>query len=242
LAFWFMDDGYTRIRPGRQPLSEIATCGFAESDLRILAEALLRLGIRAVPQRGRLYFDVSATKTLSERIAPFVPSSMRYKLHPDVAGRVPFDPERLQAGPAAVLYDVAEVEDITDQPRTDTTFLCIDDEDTHTFVTAGGVVHNCRPPNNRDPQAGEVEQCEPYLIRQIELIRPRLIVALGRHAAHSLLKTDLALARLRSQRLSYQDIPLVVTYHPAYLLRTPSDKRKAWDDLCRARRLMQEPA
>lgn len=103
-------------------------------------------------------------------------------------------------------------------------------------------VLKCRPPNNRDPQVGEVEQCEPYLIRQIELIRPRLIVALGRHAAHSLLKTDLALARLRSQRLSYQDIPLVVTYHPAYLLRTPSDKRKAWDDLCRARRLMQEPA
>jgi uracil-DNA glycosylase len=103
-------------------------------------------------------------------------------------------------------------------------------------------VLKCRPPNNRDPQAGEVEQCEPYLIRQIEMVRPRLIVALGRHAAHSLLKTDLALARLRSQRLSYQDIPLVVTYHPAYLLRTPSDKRKAWDDLCRARRLMQEPA
>ena len=103
-------------------------------------------------------------------------------------------------------------------------------------------VLKCRPPNNRDPQANEVEQCEPYLIRQIELIRPRLIVALGRHAAHSLLKTDLALARLRDQRLSYQDIPLVVTYHPAYLLRTPSDKRKAWDDLRRARNLMQELA
>jgi DNA polymerase len=103
-------------------------------------------------------------------------------------------------------------------------------------------VLKCRPPNNRDPQADEVEQCEPYLIRQIELIRPRLIVALGRHAAHSLLKTDLALARLRNQRLSYHDIPLVVTYHPAYLLRTPSDKRKAWEDLRRARRLMQELA
>jgi DNA polymerase len=100
----------------------------------------------------------------------------------------------------------------------------------------------CRPPNNRDPQVEEVEQCEPYLIRQIELIRPKLIVALGRHAAHSLLKTDLALARLRGQRLSYQDIPLVVTYHPAYLLRTPSDKRKAWDDLRRARTLMRELA
>lgn len=101
-------------------------------------------------------------------------------------------------------------------------------------------VLKCRPPNNRDPQPGEVEQCEPYLVRQIALIQPKLIVALGRHAAHSLLKTDLALARLRGQVLSYQDIPLVVTYHPAYLLRTPSDKRKAWEDLCRARNLLQE--
>jgi uracil-DNA glycosylase family 4 len=101
-------------------------------------------------------------------------------------------------------------------------------------------VLKCRPPNNRDPQPGEVEQCEPYLIRQIELIQPKLIVALGRHAAHSLLKTDLALARLRGQRLSYQNIPLVVTYHPAYLLRTPSDKRKAWEDLRRARALLRE--
>jgi DNA polymerase len=103
-------------------------------------------------------------------------------------------------------------------------------------------VLKCRPPNNRDPQADEVEQCEPYLIRQIELIQPKLIVALGRHAAHSLLKTDLALARLRGQRLSYQNIPLVVTYHPAYLLRTPSDKRKAWEDLRRARALLLETA
>lgn len=101
-------------------------------------------------------------------------------------------------------------------------------------------VLKCRPPNNRDPQANEVEQCEPYLIRQIELIQPKLIVALGRHAAHSLLKTDLALARLRGQPLSYQNIPLVVTYHPAYLLRTPSDKRKAWEDLRRARSIIAE--
>ncbi len=103
-------------------------------------------------------------------------------------------------------------------------------------------VLKCRPPSNRDPQADEVEQCEPYLIRQIELIQPKLIVALGRHAAHSLLKTDLALARLRGQPLSYQNIPLVVTYHPAYLLRTPSDKRKAWDDLRRARTIISQTA
>lgn len=103
-------------------------------------------------------------------------------------------------------------------------------------------VLKCRPPDNRDPQANEVEQCEPNLIRQIELIQPAIIIALGRHAAHSLLKTDLALARLRGQNLSYQNIPLVVTYHPAYLLRTPTDKRKAWEDLCRARALLRNNA
>ena len=103
-------------------------------------------------------------------------------------------------------------------------------------------VLKCRPPNNRDPQPDEAEQCESHLIRQIELIQPKLIVALGRHAAHSLLKTDLALARLRGQRLDYRNIPLVVTYHPAYLLRTPSDKRKAWEDLRRARSIISESA
>ena len=99
-----------------------------------------------------------------------------------------------------------------------------------------------RPPNNRDSQDDEVAACEPYLMRQIELIGPRLIVALGRHAAHSLLKTDLALAKLRGRRLQYHGIPLIVTYHPAYLLRNPIDKRKAWEDLCLARGLVEVAA
>lgn len=100
-------------------------------------------------------------------------------------------------------------------------------------------VLKCRPPGNRDPQPNEVDCCEPYLVRQIELIAPRLIVALGRHAAHSLLKTDAPLSRLRGQRLSYRGTPLVVTFHPAYLLRTPGDKRRAWDDLCLARSIVE---
>lgn len=100
-------------------------------------------------------------------------------------------------------------------------------------------VLKCRPPGNRDPQPEEVAQCEPYLLRQIELIKPRLIVALGRHAAHSLLKTEIPLGKLRGQPLSYHGTPLFVTYHPAYLLRNPADKRKVWDDLCRARSAMK---
>ncbi len=99
-------------------------------------------------------------------------------------------------------------------------------------------VLKCRPPGNRDPQPEEVAQCEPYLLRQIEHIRPKLIVALGRHAAHSLLKTETPLARLRGQRLSYHGIPLIVTYHPAYLLRSPGEKRKAWEDLVLAKSVM----
>jgi DNA polymerase len=100
-------------------------------------------------------------------------------------------------------------------------------------------VLKCRPPGNRDPQPTEVECCEPYLLRQIALIQPRLIVALGRHAAHSLLKTDMPLTRLRGQRHTYHGTPLIVTYHPAYLLRSPGEKRKAWTDLCMAARVMQ---
>jgi uracil-DNA glycosylase len=239
LAFWFMDDGYMRIRDGRQPLAEIATCGFPEDDLPVLLEGLARLGLRAKPLRGRLYFDAQTTRRLAEHIAPFVPASMRYKLHPDVERSIPFDAAQLTAGAPMVLYDDVEVEDITHEPRTDRTFFCIDVEETHNFVTAGGVVHNCRPPGNRDPQPNEVEQCEPYLIRQIELIQPRLIVALGRHAAHSLLKTELPLSKLRGQRLSYHGTPLIVTYHPAYLLRSPGEKRKAWEDLCLAKAILE---
>lgn len=103
-------------------------------------------------------------------------------------------------------------------------------------------VLKCRPPGNRDPQDDEAAACEPYLLRQIELINPRMIVALGRHAAHSLLKTDLALAKLRGRRLQYHDIPLIATYHPAYLLRSPADKRKAWEDLRLARDIVEGAA
>lgn len=100
----------------------------------------------------------------------------------------------------------------------------------------------CRPPNNRDPQSEEVAQCEPYLQQQIALLRPRLILAVGRIAAQNLLKTDTPLARLRGRvhRYGAAQTPLIVTYHPAYLLRTPGDKRKAWEDLQLAVRVFRE--
>jgi len=91
----------------------------------------------------------------------------------------------------------------------------------------------CRPPNNRDPSPEEVACCHAYLERQIELIQPALILAVGRIAAHNLLHSDLQVGRLRGRvhRYGQRQIPLIVTYHPAYLLRSPLEKRKVWDDL-----------
>ena len=89
----------------------------------------------------------------------------------------------------------------------------------------------CRPPNNRDPLAGEVESCNDYLQRQQKLIQPKIILAVGRIAAQTLLKTDEPLARLRGKVHTFNNTPVVVIYHPAYLLRSMSEKRKAWLDL-----------
>jgi len=96
-----------------------------------------------------------------------------------------------------------------------------------------------RPPKNRDPKPEEVAACLTYLERQIDLIQPKLILALGRFAAQSLLATDTAIGRLRGGLHRYRGLPLVVTYHPAYLLRNPADKAKVWEDLVLARETMQ---
>ena len=98
----------------------------------------------------------------------------------------------------------------------------------------------CRPPGNRNPDPHEALQCEPYLHRQIELIRPKLIVALGKVAAANLLASDASVAAMRSRIHRYRGIPLIVTYHPAYLLRNLTDKAKAWADLLFAVRTMRD--
>jgi uracil-DNA glycosylase family 4 len=98
-------------------------------------------------------------------------------------------------------------------------------------------VLKCRPPGNRDPAAGEVLECLPYLEQQVALLKPKIMLAVGRIAAQNLLRTDIPLGRLRQQVHTFGNtrVPLVVTYHPAYLLRAPADKRKAWEDLKFAR-------
>jgi len=101
-------------------------------------------------------------------------------------------------------------------------------------------VLKCRPPSNRNPQADEVAACSPYLRRQIELIRPRVLVAVGKFAAQTLLETDTSIGKLRGQVHRYHEIPLVTTFHPAYLLRSPRWTRAAWQDFQLVRRVLDD--
>ena len=247
LAFWFMDDGYTRIRDGgRRPLAEVATNAFSDADLQVLITGLARLGLSAKATRKRLYFNVQATERLSELIAPYVPSSMRYKLHPEVEARVPFDRSRLDHGPTIVLYDEVETEDITDRERHDVAFFCLDVEDTHNFVTAGGVVHNCRPPGNRDPQPVEIENCKEYLYRQVELIQPTVICTLGNFSTKLLRDDPAGITRVHGQpevlTLGRRAVRLYPIFHPAAALYTPRMLETLREDFARLPELLAQGA
>ncbi|WP_179405264.1 uracil-DNA glycosylase [Burkholderia guangdongensis] len=103
-------------------------------------------------------------------------------------------------------------------------------------------VIKCRPPGNRNPEPDEVARCSPYLQRQVALVKPKLIVALGRFAAQTLLNSDSSIASMRGRVHEYEGVPVVVSYHPAYLLRSLQDKSKAWADLCLARDTFREAA
>ncbi|MCF7822541.1 MAG: uracil-DNA glycosylase [Candidatus Marinimicrobia bacterium] len=101
-------------------------------------------------------------------------------------------------------------------------------------------VLKCRPPNNRDPNKEEIEQCEPYLLKQIELIKPKLLVALGRISATTLLRSKDSLTAMRGRIFDYHGTDMLVTYHPAALLRNPNWKRPAWDDFKKIRELYRQ--
>jgi uracil-DNA glycosylase family 4 len=102
-------------------------------------------------------------------------------------------------------------------------------------------VIKCRPPNNRNPEVDEIARCEPYLIRQIAVVKPRLIVALGTFAAQTLLKTKLPISQLRGRFHTYQGVKVMPTFHPAFLLRNPERKRAVWEDMQAVQRELRQP-
>jgi len=121
----------------------------------------------------------------------------------------------------------------------------VGDAPNQTRIGSGVYIANvlkCRPPANRNPDPQEVLQCEPYLRRQVALLQPRIILAMGRFAVQSLLQSQEPIGKLRGRVHSYQGVPVIVTYHPAYLLRSLSEKSKAWADLCLAMQTMRQSA
>jgi uracil-DNA glycosylase family 4 len=151
---------------------------------------------------------------------------MRYKLHPEIAEAVPFDEGAFDAGPPRVMFDEVEVQDITDRDRKDVTFFCIDVEEDHNFVTAGGVVHNCRPPGNRDPLPQEIANCQDYLFRQLDLIQPKVVCTLGNFSTKLLRADPMGITRLHGRPevrvVGPRAVRLYPLYHPAAALYTRS--------------------
>ncbi|HEY7113176.1 MAG TPA: uracil-DNA glycosylase family protein [Thermoanaerobaculia bacterium] len=139
------------------------------------------------------------------------------------------------------IYDEALIEDVTDRHAQTEIFYCLDVEESHNFVTAGGVVHNCRPPNNRNPEPDEVASCLPFLQEQIRLISPRVVVTLGTFAAQAVLGTDEPIGRLRGRWQTAHGVRVMPTFHPAFLLRSPERKKDVWEDMKKVRDFLADP-
>jgi DNA polymerase len=170
------------------------------------------------------------------------PSCMRCKLHPLGRKQVVFG----VGNPNADLMFVGEApgadEDIQGEP-----FVGRAGQLLTKIIEAIGMtrqdvyianVIKCRPPGNRNPEPDEVEQCEPFLFRQIDTIKPKVIVALGKFAAQCLLKTEEPISKIRGRQFQYRDAILMPTFHPAYLLRNPSSKREVWEDMKHVRAIL----
>jgi uracil-DNA glycosylase family 4 len=243
-AVWFLDDGYTKTKSDSLALSEIAAHSFVNDGIGTLVQGLRdELGIEGYirdSSPGRIQFGSEASLRLSAMVAPYTPPSLRYKLHPRVREHVPFDPSLYEAGERQVLFDRVLAQRVHFKGP-DRTFFCIDVEETQNFVTSGVVVHNCRPPQNRNPEPDEILSCQPFLEAQIRAIRPRVLVGLGKFGAHWLLKTAEPITRLRGRVGEYQGIPVMPTYHPAYLLRNPAGKKDVWEDMKVVLRLLGRP-
>ncbi len=166
LAIWFMDDGHLRARPPRQPRAEIATVCFSDSDIQVLLQGLARLGIAAKALRGRIHLGVAATEKLSRRDSTLRPSIRCGTSFIPMWRRNRHSPENVCVRPCQGDVRCGGGQEITSRERADTTFFCLDVEETRNFVTAGGVVHNCRPPGNRDPLPLEIKNCRSYLYRR----------------------------------------------------------------------------
>lgn len=224
VACWYMNDGYLSERPHRRPLAEIATTRFDVETVDKLTHLLNEKGFGAYRRDTsigpRIVFGADATEELARRTATFVVPALAYKL--PAAFRGADDPTIWTSTTQPLLYAEARLEEVG--PGPDRSVYCLDVAGSANFVTPAGVVHNCRPPNNRDPLPAELEACSVWTKKQLELIEPKLIVALGRFAAEPYFK-GLPLKKIRGSLTRVDGHLVFASYHPAAGLHQPKLKR-----------------
>ncbi len=242
LAVWFLDDGYLK---ESKKLAEIATNSFNKQSLDILQKQLSNLGLNSYIKRNRIMFNVPNTKKLSRIIAEFVPPSMLYKILPEHRD-IQFNSHAYLGGNNGTIWAHPIIKEY--KPNSKTVF-CIDVEDTHNFITLGGVVHNCRPPKNRTPNQDEIQACKFRLLLQIDEVQPQIIVLLGRTAINSIYGDFKGPIRQffgdpLEVTLNKRKYRAFVTYHPSYLLRKghvgTMEALPHWQRIKNELRLLQE--
>ena len=242
LAIWYMDDGYWRRKTKGGKLRkhidvEIALGDVTKETAEKVINCFASQGYKtyaAFRSTWRLFFRYGEGIRFLENIAEFIPNSMRYKL-PEELHSIPFSLEAYQE--EAVVTHWKPVTKKLLPPKSDSYLLyCIDVEDTANFVTPAGVVHNCRPPDNRVPTTAEMAACKPYLLEQIRLVDPKIILLTGATAVKGVTGDKRAITKIRGQWLEWEGRLCMPIFHPSYLLRNQSrepgsPKWLTWQDI-----------
>ncbi len=242
LAIWYMDDGYWRRKTKGGKLRkhidvEIALGDVTKETAEKVINCFASQGYKtyaAFRSTWRLFFRYGEGIRFLENIAEFIPNSMRYKL-PEELHSIPFSLEAYKE--EAVVTHWKPVTKKLLPPKSDSYLLyCIDVEDTANFVTPAGVVHNCRPPDNRVPTTEEMAACKPYLLEQIRLVDPKIILLTGATAVKGVTGDKRAITKIRGQWLEWEGRLCMPIFHPSYLLRNQSrepgsPKWLMWQDI-----------
>jgi len=231
LAYLYMDDGGIN----KKGLCEIATCNFQLSEVDSLILAIGKLGIKAYRRKRskypRIHFDKRNSERLCQAIAPYIIPTMAFKIKRYVKS---WGYDLVTKGVDEPFFDHFRLLKVEKQPKWT---YCIDVDRYHNFVTRTGIVHNCRPPGNRNPKPEEAANCDEYLVAQIEFVKPDFIVCLGAVASQHLLAVMSPISELRGKWHKYRGTPVLCTYHPSYLLRSGNQKhgievkRQVWKDM-----------